>query len=285
MSPLVVAPQMANPPASAQKVRRRAARRSATTARRAAPAAGVPQPDRGQTHGLDGLDGLDGAVGLHPPVGGMVVQEPQDQRDHGERGAGDHQGGDAPAPGVGDHGDDRQEDQLAHGAAGGQQPHHQPAATHEPPGRDGRRQHERHRPRAQADEHAPERHELPARGHEHGQAAARGDERQRRGDDPPDPEPLHESCRERRRQAEQHEVETDGGGQLTPRPAELLLERHHEDAGRGPERGRSEQGDERDRRDEQGGVQGAARPAHAPSGRRGRHVSSGARLAPPGRRA
>ena len=78
------------------------------------------------------------------------------------------------------------------------------------------------------------------------------DQEQGGGDHPADAEPLHERGRERRRQAVDDQVEGDraaGGG---PRPAELLLQRLEQRAGRGAEAGGGDQRGHRDRRDPPG---------------------------------
>ena len=85
-SPLVVAPQIANPPASNQNGWVRAAPRRPSTALRAA----LPVRAGGVTISVP-------AVRRHAEVGGVVAQQEQHERYDGERTAGDHQRRGAPA--------------------------------------------------------------------------------------------------------------------------------------------------------------------------------------------
>jgi hypothetical protein len=141
----------------------------------------------------------------------MVVQEDQHERDHRERGEGDDECRGPPAVVHGQVRHQRQEDQLAGRAGGGQDAADQAAAGDEPAAGDGRDEGHRHRAGADADEHSPAEQQLPARGHEHRQPATGGDQHQGPAHDPADPEPVHQCRRERREQAEQHEVDRDRG--------------------------------------------------------------------------
>ena len=69
-------------------------------------------------------------------------------------------------------GDDRQEDQLAGGVAGGEDAADQAAAGDEPAAGDGGDERHRHRAGAEPDEQAPAQDQLPRLGHEDRQAAA-----------------------------------------------------------------------------------------------------------------
>ena len=138
----------------------------------------------------------------------------------------------------------RQEDQLAGRAAGGEDSGDQALALDEPPIGDRGDEGERHRAGTEPDQHAPAQDQLPALGHEHREAAADGDEAQRTGDDRAHAEPVHQRRRERRGQPVEDQVDHDGGGDRAARPAEVVLQRLDQHARRGAEAPRSDQRDE-----------------------------------------
>ena len=201
ISPLVVTPQIANPP-DEQPERARAG----GDAEYAERAAGV-RPDL-RCGGGPGHLGL--AVRREAHIGRVVPQEQQHERNDGQRGAGRDEGRRAPAvvsparrPG--------QEDQLAGGAGGGEDAGDQAAVLDEPPAGDGRDERQRHRSGAESDQ------DTPAAG-----PAARlvmntvsplpaATRQQREGDHPPDAEAVHQRRGERRHQAEEQQVDRDRG--------------------------------------------------------------------------
>ena len=205
-------------------------------------------------------------VGRHAEIGRAVAQEDQHERHHHERTGGADEGGGAPSDALGHRRDDRQERELAGGAARREDADHQPAVLHEPGRRDRRREHQGHRARAEADEQAPGEEQLPGRGHEHAEAGPGRDQQKGDGGDAADAEPLHQRRSERRGQSEEQQVDRDCEREHAHVPAELLAQRQHQHAGGGAEPGRSYQGQERDRRHDPGGVEreatGAGGRAH-----------------------
>ena len=115
----------------------------------------------------------------------------------------------------------------------------------EPAAGDRRDEGHRHRAGADADQHAPAQQQLPARGHEHREPAAGGDQDQRAGDHAAHAEPVHQRRGERGDHAEQHEVDRDRGRDRGPRPAELLVQRVDQHARDRAEAGRADERDER----------------------------------------
>ena len=69
---------------------------------------------------------------------------------------------------------------------------------------------------------------------------------------------IHHRRGERTDQPEQRDVDRDGGRDHRPVPAELALERHHQDAGRRADAGGDQQDDEGDRGDDPGVVETVA---------------------------
>jgi hypothetical protein len=197
----------------------------------------------------------DGPVGGHAEVRRLVAQPPHHEGYHGERGRRDDQRGGTPPARLDDGGQQRQEDQLAGRAAGGQYAGDQSTPLDEPPPGDRRHERERHRARAQADQHAPAEDELPAGLHEHGEPAARRHQHERPAHHPPHAELLHQRGGERRGEAEQDQVDRDRGGDGGQRPPELLVQRVQHHGGCGAEAGGADQRDERDGGHEPGRVE------------------------------
>ena len=117
IGPLVVAPQIAKPPARAQNVLVRAASARARTARLAPPVEwiAVLRPPRRS------------AVCGDAPILGIVAEHRHHQRDDGQRSEGDHQQGRPPGLPLDERSHHWDEAQLTGGAGGGQDAHHQAA--------------------------------------------------------------------------------------------------------------------------------------------------------------
>ena len=115
--------------------------------------------------------------------------------------------------------------------AGGEDAHHQAAPGHEPAVGDGGREDHGHRAGAEPDQQAPGQHQLPALVDEDGQPAAGRDQQQREAGHLADAEPVHQRGGERGHQPVQDQVDADRAGHQGPRPAELLLQRHHQTPG------------------------------------------------------
>lgn len=204
----------------------------------------------GLTRGGDGRDGgVVGAVGEHAPLLGMVAQHQPDDRYDDQRAAGDDQGRRTPADLLGQVGHQRQEDQLPGGGACREDAHHQAAALVEPAVGDGRGEDQGHRSGAEPDQHAPEHQQLPRSGHEHAAPGAERHQAEGGRDDLPEAEAVHQCGREGGGEAVEQQVDAHGGRHHARRPAELLLERHHQRAGRGPEAGSADESEEGDRGD------------------------------------
>lgn len=201
----------------------------------------------------------------------MGGERPQQQRDDEQREAGDGERRRAPPDPVGDLHDDGQEDQLPARVGRREEAHHQPAVAGEPAVGDDRAEDEGERPGADTDQDAPEQHQLPGLGHQHGEPGAAGDEQEGAGRDPAHREPVHQDGGERRDQAVDDQVDRDGAGQGRPAPPELLLQRPEERPGRGPESRRRDEREQGDRGDEPGAVD---RPAGGPTGQRAVQVGA-----------
>ncbi len=270
ISPLVVAPQIAKPATSAQNVRVRATpSRSASTASR-------PAPGRAGLRALVGLErrasasrvGSLGAVRRDAAVRGW------------SRSTSSTSGTTASAAAAMTSDAARHPACAATTATTGRKiswpvalpavrmPVTSPRLPHEPALRDGGGEHQRHRPGAQPDQHAPGQHQLPAR-------AAR-----RRS--APDPAAISSSAHAVTRRMPNRSISAAANGAVSPNstrltptasdrvaaaPAELVLQRHHQHAGRGPEAGRAEQRHEGD----------ARRPARRGGSGAGTRVSGGHR--------
>jgi hypothetical protein len=89
---------------------------------------------------------------MQPAVLRVIAEGHENEWHDGKRCTGDDEGRRTPADGLGEEGDGRQEDQLAGGAPGGQDAHDEPAPPDEPAVGHGGREHERHRPGAEADQ-------------------------------------------------------------------------------------------------------------------------------------
>ena len=87
------------------------------------------------------------------------------------------------------------------------------------------------KPVPDADQHAPHQDELPRVAHQRGGGDADADHRQRAQHRAADAEPVHHGGGERADAAVQDEVDRDRERDGGARPVELLLQRHHQDAG------------------------------------------------------
>ena len=179
--PLVLAPQMANVPASSQNMRVRAADLSAPR-RAAGPAAGTG-------HGGEGSSV--GAVGRGADVRRVVAEQPHTSGTTA-RAATDTVSADGPpAEVLGEIGEQRQEDQLPGRSPGGQDP-----GDETPPSTNHR--HVTVATKASAIDPVPNPTNTPQHRmscqlrHQHREGAAGGHQRQRAGDDPPHAEALHQ---------------------------------------------------------------------------------------------
>ncbi len=205
------------------------------------------------------------AVRRETDVGGVVVEQPHDEGNDGERRDRHGERGDPPPPGLGNGGQDGKEDELTGGAGGSERPGHDAAMLDEPPSGHGGDEDQRHGAGTEADEETPAEDELPALAHEDGESAAGGDEDERGGDDAAHAETLHEGGRKGGRQSKEDQVDRHGGRDRGAGPAELRLQWRDQHARRGSEPGGADDRDEGDGRDRPGGVDpppcGSAGPA------------------------
>ncbi len=125
---------------------------------------------------------------------------------------------------------------------------------YEPAAGDGRGEHRRHATGAEADDHAPEKVQLPGRRHDGRQEGARGNGDQRANGDAADAESIHQRSGEGPCQPEQEQVDEDGKGDDRAVPPEFVLEWNDQDPGRRAKPCRPHQGNERDRGDDPGVV-------------------------------
>ena len=102
---------------------------------------------------------------LQAHVARPVAQDEQGDRPGGDQHRHDEGERDPPAVGLGQLGQQRQEDELPGRVARRQHADDEAAPFDEPAGRDRRAEHQRHHAGADADEHAPQRDELPELGH------------------------------------------------------------------------------------------------------------------------
>ena len=115
----------------------------------------------------------------------------------------------------------------------------------EPARRDRRPEHERHHAGAEADQDAPQRHELPELSHGERSEHAGRDHADRGDDDEPDAEAVDQGRGERRNQAEKRKADGEGRGNVGSAPAELLFERSDQDARRAHRAGVRQHDEER----------------------------------------
>ena len=189
------------------------------------------------------------AVGTLADVARAVPHERDHEReDEPERRDRHQQRGVAPVEAC-DPGQERQEDELSRGVAGGQDSRDETASGDEPAVGDDRRERHRDGARRGAVDDAPEEEELPRLGHPDRQERRDCDDRERARDDPADTEALDQAGGERRTEAEAEEVERDREPDRLVAPAELLVEWHEEDAGGRPEARGHDERDEADRDD------------------------------------
>lgn len=162
-----------------------------------------PEPARRRRRGRDGFGC---PVGSQSEVGRPVAHEHGHQWYDGQRGARHDERGPAPTVLGGDGRDDGQEDQLTGRAGRGEHAGDQPAALFEPAARDGRHESHRDRPGADADQYAPQQHQLPACGHQGTDRGAGCDQQQRHRQYGADPEAVHQCGGKGRGQSVQHHV-------------------------------------------------------------------------------
>ena len=188
-------------------------------------------------------------VGSFADVARAIAHEPDDERqDQPERRDRHQQRGVAPVE-AGDPGQERQEDELPRGVARGQDSRDETTPGDEPAVGDDCCKRHRDSARRRPVDDAPEEKELPRLGHPDRQERRDGDDRERTRDDPPHAEAFDQGGGERCAEAEAEEVERDRETDRLVTPAELLVERHEEDAGgRAKARGHDER-DEADRDD------------------------------------
>ena len=170
----------------------------------------------------------------------------QDEDEH--HGGGDNRDGErqcgTPTIGFRQRGKQRQEDELAGGVARGHQADDEAAALRKPARGNGCAEHQRRHARADTDDDAPEQEELPDLGHEERGDDAAHDERQRRAHHLANAEMIHEGSGKRAKQAEKHETNRHGGGDVGDIPAEFLMQRLDHHASRAHGAGRCQHGQE-----------------------------------------
>ena len=144
----------------------------------------------------------------------------------------------APAQRLAQTSEQRQENKLARRRTRCQQAHDKTAPGRKPARRNSRAQHHRRQTGAHADDDAPEQEELPQRRHPERTENASSNQHQRHRRDAPDAEPVHEGGRERSEQPKKHETDREGRQDVRGGPAELGLQRPHQDTRRAHSAGR-----------------------------------------------
>jgi hypothetical protein len=157
-----------------------------------------------------------------------------------------------------DRGEERQEDELAGRGAGGEEAHREAAASREPAVHDRGAEHHGHHPAAGADQEAPHQHELPRPRHLGGQGDAGGEQPESAERGAPDAQPLHEAAGKRPHQSVEEDVQRDRERDGRAGPAELLLQRHDQDARRGADPRAREEREEGHGEDDPRGMRAAA---------------------------
>ena len=175
---------------------------------------------------------------------------------------------DAPAEVRGEFGDERQEDELAGRRARRQHADDQAAAMIEPARRHRRRQHHGGEAGADADHHAPQQDELPNPRHRQRDQKTGRDQRTGGDDDAADAEAIHERGGERSEQSVQQDAQRQRRGDLRIAPAEFVLQRHDQHAGRAHRGGGDQHGEEGDGDDDPAVVDVAAGKRCGQCGRR-----------------
>ncbi|MNC26078.1 hypothetical protein D3C75_741950 [compost metagenome] len=141
--------------------------------------------------------------------------------------------GGPPAEGHRNFGQERQEKQLSGCGTGSQKANHQPFALHKPMVGDGYSQHIGHHACAQSCHQPPQQIKLPDGGHQRRYRKTGGQHSQRDDHHPPDAEALQKGCAEGAHQPVQKDADGDHTGNIPPAPAEILLQRQHQNTGHG----------------------------------------------------
>ncbi len=198
------------------------------------------------------------AIGRQFQISGPVAHQQQhDHRRHDDRAA-HQQHCRAPAMTFGQARKQRQKGELPGRRAGRQQPHDKAAPLPEPARRNRGAQHHRRQAGPYADHHAPQQHQLPQLRHAQRQQHPANDDRQRNQHHAPHAEAVHEGGGERPHAAEQQEPYRERAADIRRAPAELLLQRHDQDAGR-PDRAGHDQHGEKSRAGDRPAIMNVAR--------------------------
>ncbi len=170
ISPLVLAPQMKKVPARTQNTRVFAAWRNASMAANAMEPVGAgTTADAGPLSPNAARPTSDGRSRIRASTANAARASRPHSRISAVR-----------QPGlIGDHGEQRHEDELTGGGAGRQQADHQAAPAGEPAGRDRCAQDQGCQPRADPDHDAPQQDELPDLGHREREREAAADQGER----------------------------------------------------------------------------------------------------------
>ena len=186
-----------------------------------------------------------GAEGEEAEVRGGLAHPAERDGHHEERGPGDEPQRRAPARTFDDAREDGQEQQLSRRGRGGERAEDQAAPAVEPAGDDDRTEDVGRHPGRGADEEPPQDDELPRPSDRRGEADRDRERPHGEGHGPAHAEALGDRGAERADQAIEQEVDRDGDRDRRARPAELALERDHEDPGGGADGRADEQDDER----------------------------------------
>ncbi len=170
-------------------------------------------------------------IGLEADVLRLVDQKEDDEDRDKNKSNNRRRERDAPPVSIGEPGRERQQEKLAGGARGAQNPDDQAATRSEPARRHERPQHHRGQARAESDDDAPKQHQMPEPRHDERAKKPDLDQRQGDQDHPFEAVFVDERRRERRHQAEEHDPQRQRDRYLLGAPAEFLGQRNDERAG------------------------------------------------------